>query len=65
MPDPVVKTSIKPYKLKPSGETLSRDDLATWKEVLFSYMRQNEAWKQFLPGGANAEWKASDDAEEN
>ena len=61
----VIKTSIKPYKLKPSGETLSRDDLATWKEVLLSHMRQNEVWKQFLPGGARAEWKASDDAEDN
>ena len=66
MPDPqtaaVVKTTIQPYTLKPSGDTLSRDVLATWKEVQLSHMRQNEYWKQFLPGGTNAEWKASDDA---
>ena len=66
MPDPktaaVVETTIQPYTLKPSGDTLSRDVLATWKEVQLSHMRQNEYWKQFLPGGTNAEWKASDDA---
>ena len=59
------KTSIKPYKLQPSGDTLTRDDLATWKEVLLSYMRQNDAWKIFLPGGSNdyATWKAEDSGE--
>ena len=59
------KTSIKPYKLQPSSDTLTRDDLATWKEVLLSYMRQNDAWKIFLPGGSNdyATWKAEDSGE--
>ena len=46
------KTSIKPYKLKPSGDVLTRDDLATWTEVILSFMRQNDTWKPFLPGAA-------------
>ena len=58
------KTTIKPYKLKPSsGDTLTRDDLATWREVLLSYMRQNEAWKQFLPDGERPIWTAYDEGE--
>ena len=60
------KTSIKPYKLKPSsGDTITRDDLATWREVLLSYMRQNESWKIFLPGGSTDydHWKAEDSGE--
>ena len=60
------KTTIKPYKLKPSsGDTITRDDLATWREVLLSHMRQNDKWKDFLPGGGKQEWKALDDTEEN
>ena len=56
------KTTIKPYKLKSSsGGKLSRDDLATWKEVLLSHMRQNVKWKFWLPGGDHAEWKPADD----
>ena len=56
------KTTIKPYKLKPStGDTLTRDDLATWREVLLSHMRQNDKWKPFLPDGDKKEWKAGDD----
>ena len=60
------KTTIKPFKLKPSsGDSITRDDLATWREVLLSHMRQNEKWKDFLPGGAKKEWKALDGGEEN
>ena len=58
-----VKTTVKPYKLKPSGESLTRDDLSTWREVILSHMRQNDKWKDFLPGGPKSEWKAEDDAE--
>ena len=59
------KTSIKPYKLQPSGDSLTRDDLATWREVLLSYMRQNDSWKVFLPGGSTdyVTWKAEDSGE--
>ena len=63
------KTTIKPYKLKASGESLSRDDLSTWREVTLSHMRQNEAWRNFLPGAsgqdAKNEWKAQDSGEDN
>ena len=53
------KTTIKPFKLKPSsGDSITRDDLATWREVLLSHMRQNEKWKDFLPGGTKEEWNA-------
>ena len=59
-----VKTTVKPYKLKPSGDslTITRDDLSTWREVLLSHMRQNDKWKTFLPGGEDDTWKAEDDA---
>ena len=61
----VAKTSIKPFKLKPSvGDTITRDDLSTWREVLLCYMRQNDAWKPFLPGGTRSEWKAEDNNEQ-
>ena len=60
-----VKTTIKPYKLKPSGDNLSRDDLATWQQVLLSHMRQNDNWKPFLPGGGKQNWVAADSGEEN
>ena len=60
-----VKTSIKPYKLKPSGDNLSRDDLATWQQVLLSHMRQADTWKPFLPGGAKENWVAADSGEVN
>ena len=56
------RTVIRPYKLKPSGEALSRDDLSTWKQVLLSHCRQNENWHQFLPNSAtHAEWTCSDE----
>ena len=60
-----VKTTIKPYKLKPSGDNLSRDDLATWQQVLLSHMRQADTWRPFLPGGGKADWVAADSGEEN
>ena len=60
-----VKTTIKPYKLKPSGDNLSRDDLATWQQVLLSHMRQNDNWKPFLPGGGKQNWVAADSGEVN
>ena len=59
----VLMSPKKPYKLKPSGESLTRDDLSTWREVILSHMRQNDKWKDFLPGGPKSEWKAEDDAE--
>ena len=43
-PAAVAKTIIKPYKLKASGDTLTRDDVTTWREVLLSYMRQTDTW---------------------
>ena len=65
MAEAVAKTTIKPYKLKPSSDKLSRDDLATWKQVLLSHMRQNAAWRPFLPpSGAHREWKAADSGED-
>ena len=62
-PAAVAKTTIKPYKLKASGDTLTRDDVATWREVLLSYMRQTDTWKCFLPGGNKATWIPPDDGD--
>ena len=60
------KTIIRPYKLKPTGEMLSRDDLSTWKQVLLGHCRQNENWQQFLPNSAtHATWKCADQDETN
>ena len=56
-----LKTTVKPYKLKPSGDSLSWDDLSTWREVILSHLRQNENWKDFLPGGTKSTWKAEED----
>ena len=64
MAEAVAKTSIKPYKLKPSGDALTRDDLSTWREVLLSFMRQNEKWRPFLPGATDpnrSTWTSADD----
>ena len=63
----VAKTTIKPYKLKASGDNkITRDDLATWKQVLLSHCRQNEKWRVFLgPDGTHKEWKAIDSGEAN
>ena len=56
------KVTIKPYKLKPSsGDSITRDDVATWKEVQLSHMRQNDDWKCFLPGGTYSTWRAADE----
>ena len=60
------KTVIKPYKLKPSVETISRDDLSTWKQVMLGHCHQNDKWTQFLPTSATHHtWKCSDDDETN
>ena len=60
------RTTIKPYKLKPSGDSLSRDDLETWKQILLGHIRQNEKWLQFLPNSAShKEWVCSDDDDTN
>ena len=60
------KTVIKPYKLKPSGENLSRDDLSTWKQILLGHIRQNDQWLQFLPtSDSHKTWKCSDEDETN
>ena len=63
----VAKTTIKPYKLKAAGDNkITRDDLATWKQVLLSHCRQNEKWRVFLgPDGTHKEWKAIDSGEAN
>ena len=55
-----LRTNIKPYKLKASGEAISRDDLNTWKHILLGFIRQNENWTQFLEGEANGTWVCSD-----
>ena len=56
------KVTIKPYKLKPSsGDSITRDDVATWKEVQLSHMRQNDDWKCFLPRGTYSTWRAADE----
>ena len=68
MAEAVAKTSIKPYKLKPSGDALTRDDLSTWREVLLSFMRQNEKWRPFLPGATDpnrSTWTSADDGGNN
>ena len=59
------RTVIKPYKLKPSGETMSRDDLSTWKQVLLGHCRKNEHWIQFLPASTTPRktWKSADEDE--
>ena len=58
------RTVIKPYKLKPSGETMSRDDLSTWKQVLLGHCRQNDKWIQFLPASTTHKtWKSADEDE--
>ena len=58
--------TVKPYKLKPSGEVLSRDDLSTWRQILLGHIRQNPKWHQFLPTSSqHATWKCSDDDETN
>ena len=59
------KTSIKPYKLKATDGPLSRDDLSTWEYNQLSFSRQNEAWQEFLPGGTNSTWTATDEDETN
>ena len=56
------RTAVKPYKLKPTGESLTRDDLSTWKQILLSHIRQNPKWIQFLPSSAtHKEWKSTDE----
>ena len=56
------RTAVKPYKLKPTGESLTRDDLSTWKQILLSHIRQNQKWIQFLPSSAtHKKWKSTDE----
>ena len=56
------RTVIKPYKLQPTGEALTRDDLFTWEQVLLGHIRQNPKWLQFLPSSAtHKEWKSTDE----
>ena len=60
------KTVIKPYKLKPSGDTLTRDDLSTWRQILLGHIRQNNDWHQFLPSSATHKtWVCTDEDETN
>ena len=55
-----LRTNIKPYKLKASGEAISRDDLNTWKHILLGFIRQNENWTQFMEGESNGTWVCTD-----
>ena len=60
------KTTIKPYKLKPSGDNLTRDDLSTWRQILLGHIRQNRDWHQFLPSSATHKtWVCTDEDETN
>ena len=59
------KTSLRPYKLVATNGPLSRDDLATWEFNQLSYSRQKEAWQEFLPGGTNSTWTATEEDETN
>ena len=59
------KNSLKPYKLVATNGPLSRDDLATWEFNQLSYCRQKEAWQEFLPGGTNSTWTATEDDDTN
>jgi len=56
-----LRTTIKPYKLKASGESLSRDDVNTWQQVLLGFLRQDKNNTEFLSGGGFAEWKTTDE----
>ena len=56
----------KPYKLKPTGDALSRDDVSTWKQILLGYLRSTARFQKFLPpAGTRREWTASDEDEAN
>ena len=56
----------KPYKLKPTGEVLTRDDLSTWKQILLTYLRSNTKFLKFLPpSGTRKTWVASDEDPNN
>ena len=55
-----LRTTIKPYKLKASGEVISRDDLNTWKHILLGFVRQHENWTQFLEGEMHGTWICTD-----
>ena len=59
------KSSIKPYKLKPTDGPLSRDDLSSWEYHQLSFCRQHDTWLAFLPGGTHSTWIASDEDETN
>ena len=60
------KTVVKPYKLKPTGDILTRDDLSTWTQILKGHIRQNPDWIQFLPSSAtHKEWLCTDEDETN
>ena len=55
------KTIIKPYKLKPAADSLSRD-LSTRKQILLGHIRQNPKWHQLLPSNVTfKEWSCTDD----
>ena len=51
----------KPYKLKPSDGVMTRDDVSLWEYTLLASCRQIADWQQFLPGGENSTWIATDD----
>ena len=59
------KTSLRPYKLVATNGPLSRDDLATWEFNQLSYCRQKEAWQEFLPGGKDSTWIATEEDDTN
>ena len=51
----------KPYKLKPTNDVMTRDDVAMWEYTLLAACRQVANWRQFLPGQNNDTWTATDD----
>jgi hypothetical protein len=60
------KMVIKPYKLKPSGDILTRVDLSTWKQILLGHIRQNPSLFHFLLSSATHKtWTCMDEDETN
>ena len=54
-----------PYKLIPTGEQMTRDDVQNWQFCMLAFMRQEIKWSTFLPGGTNNTWTSTDDNQTN
>ena len=52
---------VKPYKLTPKDDKLTRDDVDTWSYNMQSVCRQVAAWQKFLPSGTTPDWSAGDE----